>query len=74
MEKIKRDVNGNPRYVFPYTDFLGEKETGLSLAKKRAKSLGGKPYKTKISDDCLFVFQSYDIDKLIDEIEKTRNS
>lgn len=73
LTRINNDVNGNPRYVTHFLNVPIDGE-GLSisekyaLACKKAKAIGGKRYHTKKFGGGI-VFQSYNINDLINEIQ-----
>ena len=66
--KIKKDINGNPRYVFPFNAIAKT----YSEALKIAKGLGGKKYNTKAFPVCI-VFQSHNIGELKRDLDKIKN-
>lgn len=79
--RINNDVNGNPRYVVHFLNFLNDEEKSFlpftkkyEYALKKAKFLGGKKYDNKQYGGGV-VFQSYnndELEKLINELrEKT---
>lgn len=63
--RVKNDVNGSPRFVCHFLNFIGEKDKNLSidseysLALKRAKQLGGRKFHNKQYGGGI-VFQMYD--------------
>lgn len=78
--RIKNDINGNPRYVFHFLDFLTDQERDnirgtftnsitamYNLACTKAKSIGGKRYRGKDFGGGI-VFQSYNIQETIKDI------
>lgn len=73
--KIKHDVNGNPRYVCHYLNFIYGSEyestfpNTYEVALKRAKKLGGKKFDTKQYGGGI-VFQSYNLSRLTDQIKE----
>ena len=72
IERIKNDVNGNPRYVVHYLDLLTEEEMQESgdkyaLALSKAKILGGKKYHNKSYGGGI-AFLTYDLERLIKDI------
>ena len=70
--RINNDTNGNPRYVTHFLNIPIEGE-GLSisekyaLACKKANAIGGRKYHTKSFGGGI-VFQSYNLDNLINSI------
>lgn len=69
--RIANDINGNPRYVFHFLNFITDQESqGLTLdqkyklAVKKAKKIGGKIYRGKSYGGGI-VFQSYNIQETI---------
>lgn len=67
MTRVSNDINGNPRYVLHFFDFLSEEEIkdlrlseGYKLAHERAKKVGFRKYMGKDFGGC-FVGQSYNI-------------
>lgn len=66
--RIQKDVNGNPRVVCHYLNFIKDDEkASYEVAIKRANKLGGRKYNTKLYGGGL-VFQCYNIDELEKEI------
>jgi len=72
--RIANDINGNPRYVFHFLNFITDKEReGLTLdqkyklAVKKAQKLGGRIYRGKSFGGGI-VFQSYNIQETIFKI------
>lgn len=67
--QVNNDVNGNPRYVCHFLNFMlpGEK-ADYNLALSRARKLGGKKYHTKAFGGGI-VFASYDLDRINKSIE-----
>lgn len=61
--RINYDTNGNPRYIIHFLTFAPTFDEALQKAKK----LGGKKYQANWPDVWI-VFQSYNIDSLIDQI------
>lgn len=70
--RINNDVNGNPRYVCHFLNFIPEGKTcqdfgGISEAYKKAvknaNNIGGRKYNTKSYGGGI-VFQSYNIQNL----------
>ena len=76
--KVKCDVYGNPRVVVHFINLLKDEELkgGLAeaykIAHKRANALGGKVYRGRDFGGG-FVFQSYNNQDLINNIEKSIN-
>lgn len=73
--RIANDINGNPRYVFHFLNFITEQESqGLTLdqkynlAVKKAKKIGGKIYRGKRFGGGI-VFQSYNILETINKVK-----
>jgi len=80
--RINNDLNGNPRYVVHFLQLLSESEnnykrTGLNinnayeLAIKKARTIGGKKYHNKSYGGGI-VFQSYNLQTLVDKINELR--
>lgn len=76
--RINNDINGNPRYVFHFLNFITEQESqGLNLdqkynlAVKKAKKIGGKIYRGKSFGGGI-VFQSYNIQETILKIRSNQ--
>lgn len=79
-KRVNNDVNGNPRYVFHFLEFISDKDEqevqqGIlriqalkSIALFKAKSLGGKEYRGKDFGGGI-VIQSYNINNTIKQIE-----
>jgi hypothetical protein len=74
--RINNDVNGNPRYVFHFLNFLSDKEMDVldvtqkyDFALKKVKKLGGKKYHNKSYGGGI-VFQSYNIDQTITKLKQ----
>jgi hypothetical protein len=68
--RIKGDLNGNPRYVCHFLNFITDLDDGThkyNLAVFRAKQIGGKKYDTKGYGGGI-VFQSYNIGELEKDI------
>lgn len=78
--RTTNDVNGNPRYVFHFLDFISKQEEeqapqGMNrilylknLALEKAKSIGGKAYRGKDFGGGI-VIQSYNVQGTIKQIE-----
>lgn len=76
LTRVNNDINGNPRYVVHFLEFLkdGEYSTieeGFAIALEKAKTIGGKMYRGKDFGGGI-VFQSYNTDELIKSIEEVR--
>ena len=67
--RIQNDVNGNPRVVCHYLNFLNKDDSynNYALAVKRANKLGGSKYNTKLYGGGI-VFQCYNTSSLEKEI------
>ena len=77
--RVKNDVNGNPRVVIHFFDFLSAKEHDkysldecYNLAHKRAKKIGGRKYMGKDFGGG-FVFQCYNERMLIERINEQKD-
>ena len=71
--RIDNDINGNPRYVVHYLNFLKEGEKGgYETALKRARKLGGKKFHNKQYGGGI-VFQSYNTNRLAERIKELVN-
>lgn len=78
--RVNNDVNGNPRYVIHFLNFINDEEKKFltwrnqyEYALKKAKILGGKKFHNKQYGGGI-VFQSYDVGGLYDrimELQKT---
>jgi len=72
---VRNDYYGNPRFVCSFFKFIKNSECGLSLDEQislstdRARELGGKKYRGKDFGGG-FVFCSYNIQDLCDDINK----
>jgi hypothetical protein len=78
--RISNDVNGNPRYVIHFLEVLNEEErTSIPFNKKyeyavkKANKIGGKKYDNKSYGGGI-VFQSYNIEKTYEDIQKLKNT
>lgn len=78
--RISNDVNGNPRYVIHFLEVLNEEErTSIPFNKKyeyavkKANKIGGKKYDNKSYGGGI-VFQSYNIEKTYEDIQKIKNT
>lgn len=75
--RVKNDVNGNPRYVCHFLDFIDSCgiDSGIPLNQKynlaldRSRKFGGKKFHNKQYGGGI-VFQEYDIYGLSQEIEQ----
>lgn len=74
--RTRNDIYGNPRYIVHFLNLLTDKESNdysLSIMEKkmiavnRSRSIGGKVYKGKDYGGGI-VFQSYNLDKTLEEI------
>ena len=82
--RIKNDINGNPRFVCHFLEFINDKDheqagSGLDSVQKlyelalvNAYKLGGRKFHNKQYGGGI-VFQSYNTRELSDMIEKVRN-
>ena len=62
--QINHDINGNPRYVCHFLNFIKDDEkASYEVAIKRANKLGGRKFHNKQYGGGL-VFQCYNIDDL----------
>lgn len=78
--RTTNDVNGNPRYVFHFLDFISDNDSATApqgmnrilylknLALEKARSLGGKAYRGKDFGGGIVV-QSYNVQGTIKQIE-----
>jgi hypothetical protein len=78
--RITNDINGNPRYVIHFLEVLNEEErTSIPFNKKyeyavkKANKIGGKKYDNKSYGGGI-VFQSYNIEKTFEDIQKLKNA
>jgi len=78
--RISNDINGNPRYVIHFLEILNDEErTSIPFNKKyqyavkKANKIGGKKYDNKSYGGGI-VFQSYNIEKTYDDIQKLKNT
>jgi len=77
-KRVTSDINGNPRYVFHFFNFLNDEEKkgntsdSYNLATKKAKQIGGKKYRGKDFGGGI-VLQSYNIQDTINEIKELQN-
>lgn len=79
-KRVNNDVNGNPRYVFHFLEFISDNDSATApqgmnrimclknLALEKAKSLGGKTYRGKDFGGGI-VIQSHNINNTIKEIK-----
>jgi hypothetical protein len=72
--RVNNDVNGNPRYVIHFLNFINDEEKKFltwrnqyEYALKKAKILGGKKFHNKQYGGGI-VFQSYNVGGLYDDI------
>jgi len=85
FKRIKRDINGNPRYVTHFLNLVNEREREedrarrantfgnsdlYTVAIKRANKLGGRKYHNKQYGGGI-VFQSYNLDDLAIRIKES---
>ena len=76
FKRVKSDLNGNPRYVCHFLNFIKEGEYGpeaYKLAIKRANTIGGRWFHNKQYGGGI-VFQSYNIEETEKAINKVMNS
>lgn len=80
LTRINNDVNGNPRYVAHFLDFINQEENTFipfnkmyEYAIKKAKQIGGKKYHNKQYGGGI-VFQSYNTDETIKKIIELKNT
>lgn len=70
--RVNNDINGNPRYVCHFLNFVKDSNLPLmekfEMALKRAKEIGGKKYRGKEYGGGI-VFQSYNLDSTEEAIE-----
>ena len=78
--RISNDINGNPRYVIHFLEILNDEERisipfnkKYQYAVKKANKIGGKKYDNKSYGGGI-VFQSYNIEKTYDDIQKLKNT
>ncbi len=73
FKRVNNDVNGNPRHVCHYLNFITDADSytddRYKLALKRAKKLGGKKFHNKQYGGGV-VFQSYNIQDTCDRINE----
>ena len=76
FDYVNRDVNGNPRGVLHYMEFLTDKEQqtldverGMAIAHKRANKLGFSKYRAKSHGGC-FVCQTWHERTIIKKINE----
>lgn len=74
LTRVNNDINGNPRYVVHFLDFLNKEEEAFlpfskkyEYALKKAKIIGGKKFHNKQYGGGI-VFQSYNTDNLKEQI------
>jgi hypothetical protein len=80
LTRINNDTNGNPRYVVHFLEFLNDEENEFldfskkyDYALKKAKKIGGRKFHNKQYGGGV-VFQSYNTDKLKNDIMQIQNS
>ena len=78
--RISNDINGNPRYVIHFLEVLNDEErTSIPFNKKyeyavkKANKIGGKKYDNKSYGGGI-VFQSYNIEKTYEDIQKLKST
>jgi len=78
--RVSNDINGNPRYVVHFLEVLNDEERvsipfnkKYEYALKKAKKIGGKKYDNKSYGGGI-VFQSYNIEKTYEDIQKLKNT
>lgn len=74
FKRITNDVNGNPRYVCHFLNFIRGEEAGNVMNKyeraiKLANQIGGRKFHNKQYGGGL-VFQSYNLQSTVDEINR----
>ena len=74
LTRVNNDVNGNPRYVVHFLEFLNNEENSFlpfskkyEYALKKAKKIGGRKFHNKQYGGGI-VFQSYNTDNLKEQI------
>ena len=74
LTRVNNDVNGNPRYVVHFYEFLNDEENSFlpfskkyEYALKKAKKIGGRKFHNKQYGGGI-VFQSYNTDNLKEQI------
>ena len=80
FKRVNRDINGNPRYVFHFLDFVNDQDKKKSsninqlydLALAKSREIGGKKYRGKDFGGGI-VFQSYNIHDTIKRIKEVKN-
>lgn len=76
-KRVNNDINGNPRYVFHFLNFLTDKEmentkgisTKYEMAVNKSRLIGGKKYRGKDFGGGI-VIQSYNIEETINDIKR----
>jgi hypothetical protein len=80
--KVKKDVNGNPRYAIHFLKILNQEENSrfndntdfiarkYNYALKKSRQWGGRKFHNKQFGGGI-AFQSYALDRLCNEINKT---
>ena len=78
--RISNDVNGNPRYVVHFLELINDEERisipfnkKYQYAVKKANKIGGKKYDNKSYGGGI-VFQSYNIEKTWNDIQRIKNT
>ena len=78
--RISNDVNGNPRYVVHFLELLNDEERiaipfnkKYDYAVKKANKIGGKKYDNKSYGGGI-AFQSYNIEKTWNDIQRIKNT
>lgn len=78
--RISNDINGNPRYVVHFLELLNDEERisipfhkKYEYAVKKANKIGGKKYDNKSYGGGI-AFQSYNIERTWNEIQKLKNT
>ena len=74
LTRVNNDINGNPRYVVHFLEFLNNEENSFlpfskkyEYALKKAKKIGGRKFHNKQYGGGI-VFQSYNTDNLKEQI------
>lgn len=86
-KRVNNDINGNPRYVFHWLNFLSRQEwhdivkkckyipaneIGYKKALKKSRAIGGKKYRGKDFGGGI-VLQSYNISATIEQIKNIQD-
>ena len=69
FKRVKNDINGNPRYVCHFLNISDDYKTAVKLA----NTIGGRKYHNKSYGGGI-VFQSYNIERLEQKINKLKNN